>query len=100
MEMIDWQEGCPVFLDQTRLPLAVEYRRGETVEQMAQAIEKLQVRGAPLIGVSAAYALALAARLNQGAADFMAAMGEHVSRGGRQRPNAGYLFWAQDRPIG
>ena len=100
MEMIDWQEGCPVFLDQTRLPLAVEYRRGETVEQMAQAIEKLQVRGAPLIGVSAAYALALAARLNQGAADFMAAMEKDEARLRRTRPTAVNLFWALDRAMG
>ena len=99
METIYWQDGCPVFLDQTRLPLAVEYRRGETVEQMAQAIEGLQVRGAPLIGVSAAYALALAARLNQGEKDFMGAMERDEARLRRTRPTAVNLFWALDRAM-
>ncbi len=69
------------------------------MEQMAQAIEGLQVRGAPLIGVSAAYALALAARLNQGEKDFMGAMERDEARLRRTRPTAVNLFWALDRAM-
>ena len=80
MEMIDWRDGCPVFLDQTLLPVEEKYVKAESVEQMAEAIERLRVRGAPLIGVAAAYALALSARLNAGEEGFLAAMERDQAR--------------------
>ena len=48
-----------IFLDQTRLPLEEVYVETDDYDRIAEAIEKLEVRGAPLIGVCAAYALAL-----------------------------------------
>ncbi len=48
-----------IFLDQTKLPFKVEYVETDDVERIALAIERLEVRGAPAIGVTAAYALAL-----------------------------------------
>ena len=50
-----------VMLDQRRLPRDEEYLRLTTVEQVAEAIESLAVRGAPAIGVAAAYGVVLAA---------------------------------------
>ena len=47
-----------VFLDQTKLPLEENYIETENYERVAEAIEKLEIRGAPLIGIAAAYALA------------------------------------------
>ncbi|HWU84069.1 MAG TPA: S-methyl-5-thioribose-1-phosphate isomerase, partial [Rhodocyclaceae bacterium] len=48
-----------VILDQTRLPAEVAYVRLTQPEQAAHAIRTLQARGAPLIGATAAYGLAL-----------------------------------------
>ena len=48
-------------LDQTLLPHRVEFRRLATFEQVIDAIAKMQVRGAPLIGIAAAYGVCLAA---------------------------------------
>jgi len=49
-------------IDQTRLPHELQTVRIESLEQMANAISTMQVRGAPLIGVAACYGLALAVR--------------------------------------
>lgn len=48
-----------IFLDQTKLPLEENYIETDDYNRIAEAIEKLEVRGAPLIGIAAAYALAL-----------------------------------------
>ncbi len=97
MNMIEWIGGCPVVLDQTKLPLREETIRIESVEDMARAIERLSVRGAPLIGVSAAFGLALAARLNANERDFLAAMRRDAQRLSSTRPTAVNLFWALSR---
>jgi len=47
------------YLEQTKLPLEEVYVETDNLERIAQAIKRLEVRGAPLIGISAAYALAL-----------------------------------------
>lgn len=99
METIAWENGAPVILDQTLLPAREEYVRLESVEAMAEAIERLRVRGAPLIGVSAAYGLALSARLNLDAADFPSAVRADCERLRRTRPTAVNLFWALDRAM-
>lgn len=48
------------FLDQTKLPFVENYILTDSFERIAEAIEKLEIRGAPLIGIAAAYAFALA----------------------------------------
>ncbi|MGE0767811.1 MAG: S-methyl-5-thioribose-1-phosphate isomerase [Hyphomicrobiaceae bacterium] len=77
-------------IDQTKLPHRVEVIALRDVEQAARAIKSMQVRGAPLIGATAAYGLALAMRGDpsdaslEGNAAFLAA----------QRPTAVNLRWA------
>lgn len=56
-----WAGGAIEFLDQRELPARLAVGRAATVEEAARAIETMAVRGAPLIGVVAGYALALAA---------------------------------------
>ncbi|HEX9894098.1 MAG TPA: S-methyl-5-thioribose-1-phosphate isomerase [Gemmatimonadales bacterium] len=51
-------------LDQTRLPHQVEVRRLATFEQVVEAIAVMRVRGAPLIGIAAAYGICLAAMVD------------------------------------
>src|SRR5688500_5216275 len=57
-----------VMLDQRRLPGEVVYHRYQKPDQVAEAIRSMVVRGAPAIGIAAAYALALQAQLEQGSA--------------------------------
>jgi methylthioribose-1-phosphate isomerase len=55
-----------VFLDQTKLPLNEEYVETEDYNRIAEAIERLEIRGAPAIGVAAAYALTLSLKNTNG----------------------------------
>jgi len=79
-----------VILDQTRLPAQAAFVRLTNLEQAAHAIRVMQVRGAPLIGATAAYGLALALRDGvplERAIDVLAAT----------RPTAVNLRWALER---
>jgi methylthioribose-1-phosphate isomerase len=79
-------------IDQTRLPFAFEVARLADVEAAARAIEVMQVRGAPLIGATAAYGLALAMRADPSDAGLDRA----AKRLRRTRPTAVNLMWAID----
>jgi methylthioribose-1-phosphate isomerase len=87
LERDGWSVGI---LDQTLLPHRIERVRLQTVEDAAQAIRSMQVRGAPLIGVTAAYGVALAMRAD--ASD--AALDRAVRFLAQQRPTAVNLRWA------
>ena len=60
LHTIEADDGAVVILDQTRLPRETVFVRLETLEQVAHAIRSMQVRGAPLIGATAAYGVAIA----------------------------------------
>lgn len=85
-------------LDQNQLPARVEYEEISTHEEMAQAIRTLKVRGAPLIGVAAAFGLALAVRNYSGPmekiSDYYNAAEQLLAA---TRPTAVNLFWAINR---
>ncbi len=59
MRMILWQNGVVITPDQTKLPLQEVTLEIKTVEQMAEAIKTLRVRGAPLLGAAAGFSVAL-----------------------------------------
>jgi methylthioribose-1-phosphate isomerase len=80
-------------IDQTRLPHAFEIVRLTSLDEAARAIRDMQVRGAPLIGVTAAYGLALAMRAD--ASD--AHLAHACSALAATRPTAVNLRWALDR---
>jgi methylthioribose-1-phosphate isomerase len=85
-----WEDGVLLLLDQTRLPAKETWLRCETPEQVADAIRRLAVRGAPAIGVAAAYGLALSKRERFAeAAELLAAT----------RPTAVNLRWAIDQVL-
>lgn len=54
--------GEVVFLDQTKLPAVEDYIHTQSYLHIAEAIKRLEIRGAPLIGIAAAYALALSVK--------------------------------------
>jgi methylthioribose-1-phosphate isomerase len=79
-----------VILDQTRLPRETVFVRLATLDQAAEAIRVMQVRGAPLIGATAAYGLAIALREGVALATAIATLAA-------TRPTAVNLRWALDR---
>jgi methylthioribose-1-phosphate isomerase len=87
--IIRLDEAVPavVLLDQRRLPDEVVELECRTVPDLAEAIKTLAVRGAPAIGVAAAYGLALAALRGDDLAEAEAALAA-------SRPTAVNLFWA------
>ncbi len=95
MYSVEFIENKLKILDQTKLPFVEEYINTDDVERISQAIEKLEVRGAPAIGITAAYALALSIKNSTTEKiknDFYSA----VNRLRITRPTAVNLFFAID----
>jgi len=98
IQQIAWtSENTVRYLDQTVLPHQEVYREAATVDDMIRAIQTLQVRGAPLIGVAASLGLVAAA---YGLADSEITpdwVDREAERLGRSRPTAVNLMWAMSR---
>ena len=94
-----WTPEGVRFIDQTRLPLEESYVLATTYEQVADVIVAMIVRGAPAIGVSAAYGVALGALRAKAAtaAEFAPEFERICARLAGTRPTAVNLFWAIDR---
>jgi methylthioribose-1-phosphate isomerase len=99
VETLRWGEGRLELIDQRRLPLEFEYVACEDAAQVAHAIRDMVVRGAPAIGCTAAYGVALEAQRYADAvrAQFDAALEESFHVLGASRPTAVNLFWAIER---
>jgi len=99
--MIKWQNGTVLTPDQTQLPLQEVTLEIKTVEQMAEAIKTLRIRGAPLLGAAAGFGLALAAYNSQ--AKTPTQLITELEEAGmvikQQRPTAVNLFWGVDRVL-
>ncbi|MGE5533546.1 MAG: S-methyl-5-thioribose-1-phosphate isomerase [Bacillota bacterium] len=101
MRMIKWQNGIVITPDQTKLPLQEVTLEIKTIDQMAEAIKMLRVRGAPLLGAAAGFGIALAA-YNSKTKDKAKLLVELETAGTvikRQRPTAVNLFWGVDRVL-
>ncbi|MCP4716534.1 MAG: S-methyl-5-thioribose-1-phosphate isomerase [Deltaproteobacteria bacterium] len=98
---ISWKKDHISILDQTKLPVEETYLQCRNVESVAQAIERLSVRGAPAIGVAAAMGLAWGARkINAGSFElFMQKLQPVHDRLMRTRPTAVNLSWALTRML-
>lgn len=82
-----------VFLDQTRLPFQQVYIETDNYERIAEAIERLEIRGAPAIGIAAAYGAALAVK-NVKQENHEEIFFKSIERLRRTRPTAVNLFHA------
>ena len=101
MRMIKWQNGTVITPDQTKLPLQEVTLEINSVDQMAEAIKVLRVRGAPLLGAAASFGIALAA-YHSNATSREKLLVELENAGSvikRQRPTAVNLFWGVDRVL-
>jgi methylthioribose-1-phosphate isomerase len=95
-------EGDRAFLmDQRELPAREVYVTLSTAAEVAEAIRAMVVRGAPAIGIAAAYGMALAARAasREDARGYLAALGEAGSTLAAARPTAVNLAWAVKRAL-
>jgi methylthioribose-1-phosphate isomerase len=96
---LTWTSDGVRFIDQTKLPLEESYVLATDYEQVADVIVTMVVRGAPAIGVSAAYGIALGALRTKAttAAEFAPEFNRICARLAGTRPTAVNLFWAIDR---
>jgi methylthioribose-1-phosphate isomerase len=101
VETLRWRDGRIEMIDQRILPLAFEYLSYDSSEGVAEAIRSMVVRGAPAIGVAAAYGVALEAIRQQHAPRevFAASMNKGLKILSASRPTAVNLFWALDRML-
>lgn len=94
-EPVWWEDNAVGYIDQRRLPAALTLSRATTVDAVVDTIRTLAVRGAPCIGIFAAYGVALARRI----APSEEAFRESAARIRAARPTAVNLAWAVDRVL-
>lgn len=96
---IEWQKQTLILLDQRALPHRVEFLHITTVADAVHAIRDMVVRGAPAIGITAAYAVVLSALKNRTAHynDAMQAISNDIESLASARPTAVNLHWALQR---
>ena len=99
MRPLYWKENALYLLDQTKLPTETVWVRCDTSRSVAEGIRDMIVRGAPAIGVSAAYGMALAAREALEEEDFDAALKARAQVLVDARPTAVNLAWAVQRML-
>jgi methylthioribose-1-phosphate isomerase len=96
---IEWKDGVVVTIDQTKLPNKLVFLNMKKCSDVASAIENMKLRGAPLIGVAAAYGLALTAFHSKAKKreDLIREIEESAKILRKTRPTAVNLFWAINR---
>jgi methylthioribose-1-phosphate isomerase len=96
---LEWKEDRLVILDQTRLPDEVVYLDCNNLDEVATAIKDLKVRGAPAIGIAAAFGVVVGMQ-NQELThwnEYKKKLNQVASTLASTRPTAVNLFWALDR---
>lgn len=94
---IKWDKDRVILIDQRRLPAEEVYVECTEYNQVADAIEKMVIRGAPAIGVAASFGVALGLMKVQGTENLDKEFDRILSRFERTRPTARNLFWALER---
>jgi methylthioribose-1-phosphate isomerase len=98
VKAIEWREGTLYLLDQRVLPREETWLAYDSAAGVAEAIRSMVVRGAPAIGIAAAFGVVLGARVRLAAGgDWRAALEEDFKALAESRPTAVNLFWALDR---
>ncbi|HVZ81896.1 MAG TPA: S-methyl-5-thioribose-1-phosphate isomerase [bacterium] len=99
LKPIRWENGVLHLLEQRLLPFREVWVKCDTVEKTASAIEEMTVRGAPAIGITAAYGVAVGAHRSRtkDPRAFQIEMAHAIGRLRKTRPTAVNLFWALDR---
>ena len=99
IKTVEWTDEGVRMIDQRLLPVEEKYLMLRSCEEVAEAIKKMVVRGAPAIGVSAAMGIALGTKQSVGTAveDLRYDFDYFCEEMSRTRPTAVNLFWAIER---
>ena len=99
MRTIEWRDGVGVTVDQTVLPDKEIWIELKDCKEVASSLKEMKMRGAPLIGVAAAYGLALTAYYSNASRreDLLRELKESADLLRKTRPTAVNLFWAVER---
>lgn len=97
LESVKWNNGQVDLLDQRLLPEEIVYLPLTTQEDVWEAIRHLKVRGAPAIGIAAAYGVVVASQHAETIEQWTAAVNSSAQYLATSRPTAVNLFWALDR---
>jgi methylthioribose-1-phosphate isomerase len=100
LKTIEWDDNAVTIIDQTRLPGALIYERIDRIEIMHAAIRQLRVRGAPAIGIAAAFGMYLGIKdepETSGGDALLAQVRTRADYLASARPTAVNLFWALER---
>jgi methylthioribose-1-phosphate isomerase len=99
LRTVEWKENCVILIDQTKLPNKLEFVKFTDYQDIAKAISTLVVRGAPAIGVTGAFGMALAAFYSK--AKSREEILEELQKAHKilleTRPTAVNLGWALDK---
>jgi len=98
-KVIEWENNAVKIIDQTKLPNEFKYIYLKDVDSLWTAIKKLKVRGAPALGVAAAFGVVLGVLKIKAKnhKDFMRQLDKIISKLKSARPTAVNLFWALER---
>lgn len=94
---LEYQDGKVTFIDQTLLPGEIRYLTTSDYRVIVEAIKKLRIRGAPVIGIAAAFGVVLGALEYQTASDLRSKIEKIITELAGTRPTAVNLFWALNR---
>ncbi|MFQ6069161.1 MAG: S-methyl-5-thioribose-1-phosphate isomerase [Candidatus Aminicenantales bacterium] len=94
---IEWKDGKVVMIDQRKLPREEVYVECTAYEEIAEAVEKMVIRGAPAIGVAAAFGVALGLLRLESGEETEEKLEKIIGRFKKTRPTARNLFWALER---
>ncbi len=97
IQTLEWKDNCLFLLNQTLLPNQVEYIKCSDYRIVGEAIKRLEVRGAPAIGVAAAFGIVLGAQEFSSTQYFWTGLLNVAEELGKTRPTAVNLFWAIER---
>lgn len=101
MEILRWEKNSLLILDQSELPGKIHYLLCTRYQQVVQAIQEMRIRGAPAIGVAAAFGFALAAFNFSGGGEH--ALDRYLSEAAQNlkaaRPTAVNLNWAVEKMV-
>jgi methylthioribose-1-phosphate isomerase len=99
MKAIEWVQGKIRLLDQTRLPWDEVFLELSDYRELPQAIKQMRIRGAPGIGLAAAYGMALGAQGIEAKSkeEFLKELDSVAQTLAATRPTARNLFWALER---
>lgn len=85
------------WIDQTQLPHLLKYKKTDDYKDIIYAIKRLEIRGAPAIGIAAAYGIAVAVeKISDSSLEFITKVGDEFKSA---RPTAVNLFWAVSRML-